>query len=146
MGANSHKTADDSSAMASSSTPSPGTQWKPTIPSDGWGSSLEKGKAEMDRYIGKSGKHIFRAIRNTAVLRHFVYRTNILGPYDLVFVQLAPAFNGWRPFWNKVYNRSPTKVTVYLHNKPHLLSVYRRNKPRERCWGKSTQIGRSLYK
>ena len=62
MGANSYKTADDSSAMASSSTPSPGTQWKPKNPSDGWGSSLEKAllftRAEMDRHIGKSGKHI----------------------------------------------------------------------------------------
>ena len=62
MGANSYKTADDASDMASSSTPSPGTQWKPKIPSDGWGSSLEKAllftRAEMDRHIGKSGKHI----------------------------------------------------------------------------------------
>ena len=24
------------------------------------------------------------------------------GSYDLVFVPLAPAFTGWRPFWNKV--------------------------------------------
>ena len=41
MSANSYKTVD-LRAMARSSTPSPGTQWKPKIPSDGWGSSLEK--------------------------------------------------------------------------------------------------------
>ena len=62
MVANSNKTADDSSAMASSSTPSPEKQRKPKIPSDGRGSSLEKAllftRAEMDRHIGKSGKHI----------------------------------------------------------------------------------------
>ena len=62
MVANSNKTADDSSAMASSSTPSPETQRKPKIPSDGRGSSLEKAllftRAEMDRHIGKSRKHI----------------------------------------------------------------------------------------
>ena len=45
---------------------------------------------------------LFRAIQNTAVLRHFVYRPNTFGRYDLVFVQLASAFKGWRPFWNKV--------------------------------------------
>ena len=49
-------------------------------------------------------------------------------------------------------------LIVDISNKPHLLSVYRRNKPRGRFWenmGKavkphavdeSTQIGRSLYK
>lgn len=62
MNANSDKIVDDSSAMASSSMSLPGTQWKPKIPSDGWGSSLEKAplftRAEMDRHIGKSGKQI----------------------------------------------------------------------------------------
>ena len=52
----------DSSAMASSLTPSLGTQWKPKFPLDGWGSSLEIAalftRAEIDRHIGKSGKHI----------------------------------------------------------------------------------------
>ena len=61
MSPNSEKSVDDS-AMASSSTPSPVSQWKPKIPSDGWGSSLEKAplfiRAEMDRHIKKSGKHI----------------------------------------------------------------------------------------
>jgi len=50
------------SAMASSSTPSLVSQWKPKIPSDRWVSSLEKApvftRAEMERHIGTSGKHI----------------------------------------------------------------------------------------
>ena len=61
MNLTSERSADDS-AMASSSTPSPVSQWKPIIPSDGWGLSLEKvplfTRAEMDRHIGMSGKHI----------------------------------------------------------------------------------------
>lgn len=60
--ASSGKSVGDLSAMASSSTPSPGTKWKPKIPSDGWGLSLEKAplftRAEMDKHIGQSGKHI----------------------------------------------------------------------------------------
>ena len=61
MNSNSEKSVGDN-AMASSSTPSPVSQCKPKIPSDGWGSSLEKAplftRAEMDRHIVKSGKHI----------------------------------------------------------------------------------------
>ena len=60
--ASSGKSVGDLSAMASSSTPSPGTKWKPKIPSDSWGLSLEKAplftRAEMDKHIGQSGKHI----------------------------------------------------------------------------------------
>lgn len=60
--ASSGKSVGDLSAMASSSTPSPGTKWKPKIPSDGWGLSLEKAplftRAEMDKHSGQSGKHI----------------------------------------------------------------------------------------
>ena len=53
----------------------------------------------------------------TAVLKHFVYRTITCGPYDLVFMQLALAFNGWQPFWNKVYTltqfaKIPCKVSL----------------------------------
>lgn len=53
----------------------------------------------------------------TAVLKHFVYRTIAFGPYDLVFMQLALAFNGWQPFWNKVYTltqfaKIPCKVSL----------------------------------
>lgn len=61
MNSTSEKSVGDS-AMASSSTPSPVSQWKPKIPSDVWGLSLEKvplfTRAEMDRHIGMSGKHI----------------------------------------------------------------------------------------
>ena len=61
MNSTSEKSEGDS-AMASSSTPSPVSQWKPKIPSDGWGLLLEKAplftRAEMDRHIGMSGKHI----------------------------------------------------------------------------------------
>ena len=61
MNLTSERSVDDS-AMASSSTPSPVSQWKPKIPSDGWELSLEKAplftRAEMDRHIGMSGKHI----------------------------------------------------------------------------------------
>ena len=41
VSADSYKSVGESSAMASSLTPSLGTQWKPKIPSDFWGSSLE---------------------------------------------------------------------------------------------------------
>ena len=58
--------------------------------------------------------NLFSAIRNTAVLRHFVYRTNTFGPYDLVSVQLAPAFTGWRPFWNKVYCNFYVNCNIFM--------------------------------
>ena len=45
------------------------------------------------------------------------FGTQQLGPYDLVFMQLALAFNGWQPFWNKVYTltqfaKIPCKVSL----------------------------------
>ncbi|PFX29627.1 hypothetical protein AWC38_SpisGene5601 [Stylophora pistillata] len=77
MGVNSHRTADDSSVIASSSTPSPGTQWKQKIPSECWGSSLEKAplftKAEMDRHIGKSGKHIVEGEHKSCGITSLLY-------------------------------------------------------------------------
>ena len=33
----------------------------------------------------------------------FVGNFSGFGPYDLVFVQLAPSFTSWQPFFNKVY-------------------------------------------
>ena len=44
-----------------------------------------------------------------------------LGPYDLIFVQLAPVFSEWRPFLNKVY--AGTLFEINILYKPHLYKL-----------------------
>ena len=49
---------------------------------------------------------LLRTLLNDTFVENFSVETVKslrFGPCDLVFVPLAPAFTGWRPFWNKVY-------------------------------------------